>query len=74
MATNLTGPLVFVAGCLCAGSGCGGHVVLRNLDLVFTPIGYQGAAQHTYTRACDGFHEPGPCPRSRHPAWAQFGG
>jgi hypothetical protein len=29
---------------------------------VFTPIGYQGCAQHTYTVACDGFHEPGPCP------------
>lgn len=28
------------------------------------PIGYQGAAQHTYTRACDGFHEPGPCPEA----------
>jgi hypothetical protein len=27
-----------------------------------TPIGWQGAAQHTYTRACDGFHAPGPCP------------
>lgn len=25
------------------------------------PMGYQGAAQHTYTRACDGFHEPGRC-------------
>jgi hypothetical protein len=28
-----------------------------------TPIGYQGAAQHTYTPACDGFHEPGQCDR-----------
>ncbi len=28
----------------------------------YTPIGYQGAAQHTYTIGCDGFHEPGPCP------------
>ena len=27
----------------------------------YTPIGYQGAAQHTYTTACDGFHEPGRC-------------
>ena len=26
-----------------------------------TPIGWQGAAQHTYTRACDGFHAPGEC-------------
>lgn len=32
--------------------------------LVFTPIGYQGPAQHTYTPACDGFHEPGQCPRT----------
>jgi hypothetical protein len=32
--------------------------------LSFTPAGYQGAAQHTYTTACDGFHEPGQCPRS----------
>ena len=22
--------------------------------------------QHTYTMACDGFHEPGPCPEHRH--------
>lgn len=22
------------------------------------------AAQHTYTAACDGFHEPGQCPRT----------
>jgi hypothetical protein len=28
----------------------------------FSPIGYQGPAQHTYTRSCDGFHEPGICP------------
>lgn len=49
--------LEFRHGCLCAGSGCGGH-----LQLSITPIGYQGAAQHTYTRACDGFHPPGPCP------------
>ena len=31
---------------------------------VVTPMGYQGAAQHTYTSTCDGFHEPGQCPRS----------
>jgi hypothetical protein len=24
-------------------------------------FGYQGAAQHTYTRSCDGLHEPGRC-------------
>jgi hypothetical protein len=27
----------------------------------FTPSGYQGAAQHTFTPGCDGFHEPGQC-------------
>lgn len=31
----------------------------------FHPTGYQGAAQHTCTATCDGFHEPGPCPSSR---------
>jgi len=31
------------------------------------PIGYQGAAQHTFTTACDGFHEPGQCPTSERP-------
>jgi len=30
------------------------------------PIGWQGAAQHTCTMACDGFHEPGPCPQPEH--------
>lgn len=25
---------------------------------------YSGPAQHTYTAGCDGFHEPGQCPRS----------
>ena len=35
--------------------------------LVFTPAGYQGAAQHTYTPACDGFHAGGPCPPSQAP-------
>ena len=36
------------------------------------PIGWQGAAQHTCTRACDGLHEPGPCPSSHGPLWVQF--
>jgi hypothetical protein len=27
----------------------------------FTPIGWQGPAQHTCTAACDGIHPPGPC-------------
>ena len=35
--------------------------------LTYTPIGYQGPAQHTYTTACDGFHEPGQCPRTDAP-------
>ena len=35
----------------------------------FTPIGYQGAAQHTYTMACDGIHAPGPCPQPEHRHW-----
>jgi hypothetical protein len=30
-------------------------------EAVFVPIGYQGAAQHTYTPNCDGFHESGQC-------------
>lgn len=30
----------------------------------YTPVGYQGAAQHTYTANCDGFHEPGQCKAS----------
>ena len=29
----------------------------------FTPIGYQGPARHTWTAACDGFHESQACPR-----------
>lgn len=35
--------------------------------ITFTPTGYQGAAQHTYTTACDGFHEPGQCERAEQP-------
>ena len=33
-----------------------------------TPIGWQGAAQHTWTAACDGNHAPGPCPTQDSPA------
>lgn len=29
--------------------------------ITITPAGWQGAAQHTYTTGCDGFHEPGQC-------------
>ena len=43
--------LTFKTGCLCAGSGCGGH-----LDLP------AGPAQHTWTVTCDGCHPPGHCP------------
>jgi hypothetical protein len=31
-------------------------------DLNFTPPGYQGPARHTWTSACDGFHESQQCP------------
>jgi hypothetical protein len=41
-------------------------------ELTFTPIGYQGAAQHTYTAVCAGFHEPGPCPPSQQPVTVRF--
>jgi hypothetical protein len=57
--------LEFYNACWCAGDRCGGHAKFR--ELTFTPIGYQGAAQHTYTPACAGFHEPGPCPPSQQP-------
>lgn len=60
--------LEFYNACWCAGTGCGGHLKLGPAaGLVVTPIGYQGAAQHTYTPACAGFHEPGPCPPSQQP-------
>lgn len=42
-------------------------------ELTFTPAGYQGAAQHTYTPACAGFHDPGPCPPSVQPVTVRFG-
>jgi hypothetical protein len=67
MCTTTAGPLEFYNACYCAGTGCGGHVVFRRLPIQWTPIGYQGAAQHTYTMACDGFHEPGQCPKSEQP-------
>jgi hypothetical protein len=40
----------------------------------FTPIGWQGAAQHTYTTACDGNHPPGPCPPHRNMLVAEGNG
>jgi len=30
-------------------------------------------AQHTYTPACAGFHQPGPCPPSQQPVTVSFG-
>jgi hypothetical protein len=52
--------ITYISGCTCSGTifGCAGHVGV-------TLSGYQGPAQHTYTPACDGFHEPGPCPPSQ---------
>jgi hypothetical protein len=60
-----TNGLDFYDACRCAGTGCGGHLTLSLAG--FVPAGYQGAAQHTCTRACDGFHEPGPCPERQQP-------
>lgn len=66
MCTKTSG-LEFYDACWCAGTGCGGHYMLPMAG--FTPVGWQGAAQHTYTMACDGLHAPGPCPPSQRPAW-----
>ena len=55
-----TDELTFLTGCLCAGSSCGGHLIILRPEHIH-PIGWQGAAQHTYTPGCDGFHPPGPC-------------
>jgi hypothetical protein len=55
--------LEFRPRCLCAGSGCGGHLMLGGVSsTTITPAGWQGAAQHTWIRSCDGLHAPGPCP------------
>jgi len=63
--------------CYCAGNRCGGHGSYRELvltpEMTFTPIGYQGPAQHTYTAACAGFHAPGPCPPSQQPVTVRLG-
>jgi hypothetical protein len=48
-----------------AGAAVSDQVIADGVTM--TPIGYQGAAQHTYTTACDGFHEPGQCPTSERP-------
>lgn len=50
------------------------RAVARATAPQFTPIGYQGAAQHTFTTACAGFHPPGPCPPSQQPVTVHFGG
>ena len=66
MCTKANG-LTFYEACRCAGTGCGGHLVFNPTFATITPIGWQDAAQHTYTMACDGFHEPGPCPERQQP-------
>jgi len=70
----MTNGLEFYSACWCAGTGCGGHLKLNAAmsPVNFTPIGWQGAAQHTYTPACDGLHGPGACPdfyRQEAPEW-----
>ena len=69
MCTSTTNGLTFREACRCAGTGCGGHLMLSMAG--WTPVGWQGAAQHTYTMACDGLHGPGPCPPSQRPVWVQ---
>jgi hypothetical protein len=60
-ATQGTGlGLEFYDACWCAGTGCGGHLPIRSVE--FTPIGWQVAAQHTWTPGCAGHHAPGRCP------------
>ena len=60
--------LTYLDACWCAGTGCGGHRMLPwGPDVKVLPIGCQGVARHTYTPACDGFHDPGPCPPSKQP-------
>jgi hypothetical protein len=59
--------LEYYDACWCAGTGCGGHVKFIKLDINWSPTGWQGAAQHTYTRGCDGQHEPGACPPKTNP-------
>lgn len=63
-AAAMTNGLEYYNACWCAGTGCGGHLVLNPAmsSLTITPIGWQGAAQHAYTHACAGFRAPGSCP------------
>lgn len=77
--------LEFYDACWCAGTGCGGHLVIDVTERLadeligdvsgWRPTGVLsilGAAQHTYTRACDGLHEPGPCPVRQQPYTVRF--
>ena len=63
----------YIAAPLAELYGCDAHPVLPHASTAipwgsrFGTIGYQGAAQHTYTRSCDGLHGPGPCPQSQPP-------
>jgi hypothetical protein len=63
MDTTTTNGLTFLTGCLCAGTGCGGHLMPGwPAAAKVTLTGYQGAARHTYTPGCDGFHASERCP------------
>lgn len=73
MCTKANG-LEYHNACYCAGTFCGGHLVLNSAFATITPIGWQGAAQHTFTTACAGHHGPGPCPPSQQPVRLEFGG
>ena len=72
----MTNGLEYYNACWCAGTGCGGHLVLApaKLDTTgWTPVGWQGPAQHTFIAACAGFHEPGPCSPSQAPVRVESG-
>lgn len=72
MCTRSNG-LEFYDACWCAGTGCGGHLVLaRAKRQALIPVSTETApdlfaAQHTYTMTCDGLHAPGPCPERQQP-------
>ena len=60
--------LVFLDDCRCGGGiACLGHAGHAKPDADWTPIGWQGPTQHTWTRSCDGLHGPGPCPERQPP-------
>ena len=40
--------LEFLNACYCAGTGCGGHLRIRDFRINWSPVGWQGVAQHTY--------------------------